>query len=110
MLELPPGARVGTRLALDWGAAGWRTGVCVEVSTELAARSKRCLEIFKVTYDTCAPGLAKSCWHGKETEDASDVRLAGEEDETAEVIAAVWEPLTLRCQLSLARLTEPAKG
>ena len=103
-ISLPAGARVGTRLALDWGSAGWREGVCTAVSTELGGGGKS-VELFQVEYDDDSPRLAKRFWHGRERERrVIAVRIVGEHDSTAEVVASGWESLPLKCQISHARL------
>ena len=106
-LCLPEGAGVGTRLALDWGASGWREGLCVDVSTELSRDSR--LETFRVAYDDDGRG-ARSAWHGRHGDPVREVRVVTASESTADVVASDWEPLPLRCQITHARLSEPAKG
>ena len=65
---------VGQRVTVDWGDAGWREGICVDVQTELPPRGPPAT-IYRVEYDEPLPGGGRSATHGRSTDLPRDARL-----------------------------------
>ena len=97
---LAAGAQVGSRVAIDWGAAGgWREGCIIEMRTELEGVG------YRVSYDEPLPRSASeggsSTWHGPGVDKlVKGARLLA-------MTGSTWTPLQLRCVVSMERLTAP---